>query len=235
MRLLLCLITLLVSLTMRAHEECDSTRFEARQLIVPGALIVAGGSMVALPQARQWVNKEIGTHNVGSADDYIRVVPLAAYEFLDFAGAKSRRSFTDRLLKGATATVIMGSLTYGTKYSVHEIRPNGRKRSFPSGHCAMAFMGAELLRQDYGTWVGLGGYVVATGVGVMRVMGGHHWVNDVVAGAGIGILSARAADWLLPLERRWFGLDTSRGESALIFPSYVPQCGAVTLTATFTL
>jgi membrane-associated phospholipid phosphatase len=33
----------------------------------------------------------------------------------------------------------------------------------------------------------------------------RHWLNDVLAGAGIGILSAKAAYWLLPWERRHLG------------------------------
>lgn len=164
-----------------------------------------------------------------TADDYFRAVPPAAYEFLAFAGVESRKPFADRLIKGATATVIMASLTYGAKYCISERRPDGSdRRSFPSGHTAMAFMGAELLRQDYGTWAGIGGYAVATGVGVMRVTGRHHWVHDVLAGAGIGFLSARAAEWVLPVERRLFGMD----RQAVIVPAYSPADGSVMLTAT---
>lgn len=225
---------LLVALPLQAQNEATDTvrSFDARQLIVPGAMIAAGATFVAIPQAREWVHKEIGTHDVGKSDDYIRVLPLAAYELLDFARVKSRQSFTNRVLKGATATAIMCTLTYGTKHCVREKRPDGTDRhSFPSGHASAAFMGAELLRQDYGTWVGLGGYAVASGVGVMRIVSGRHWLNDVVAGAGIGILSARAAEWLLPLERRWFGLDKSRREAAIILPGYSPETSTINLTA----
>lgn len=229
-------ICLLLALPLRAQEPADSvSAFKAKELIVPGALIAAGATFVAIPQAREWMHKEIGTHKVGSSDDYIRVLPLAAYELLGFTGLKCRRPIADRAIKGATATMIMAALTYGTKYCVHERRPDGSNlRSFPSGHTAAAFMGAELLRQDYGTWVGLGGYVVASGVGAMRIMGGHHWLNDVVAGAGIGILSARAAAWLLPIERRWFGLSRRPGECTFIIPSYSPATSAFSLTASIT-
>lgn len=44
-------------------------------------------------------------------------------------------------------------------------RPDGSARnSFPSGHTAMAFMGAELLRREFwevSPWIGVAGYVVA--------------------------------------------------------------------------
>lgn len=230
-KFLLLFIAALMTLQLQAAQP-DSARVKPAQWIVPGAMVAVGATFVALPQPRHWMAKEIGTHNIGSADDYIRIAPLAAYELLGLAGVKSQCPFVDRVIKGATAAVIMGAVTYGTKYCIHEERPDGSNRhSFPSGHAAAAFMGAELLRQDYGPWIGAGGYVVATAVGVMRLMGGHHWVNDVVAGAGIGILSAQAARWLLPLERQWLGLNQRRGESAIIVPGYAPGCGAVTLTA----
>ena len=38
-------------------------------------------------------------------------------------------------------------------------------------------------------WISVGGYVVATTVGVSRILNNRHWISDVLAGAGIGILS----------------------------------------------
>ena len=59
------------------------------------------------------------------------------------------------------------------------------------------------MRIEYGPWVGAAGYTVALGVAFLRVYNERHWTNDVIAGAGIGILSAHVGYWLLPLERRW--------------------------------
>jgi membrane-associated phospholipid phosphatase len=42
------------------------------------------------------------------------------------------------------------------------------------------------------------GYAVAVGSGVLRMYNNKHWLNDVVAGAGVGILSTRLAYWLYP-------------------------------------
>lgn len=55
-------------------------------------------------------------------------------------------------------------------------------------------MGAELVRIEYGGWYGAGAYAVAAGVGFMRMYNGRHWLHDVVAGAGVGILSARIGE-----------------------------------------
>ena len=55
-------------------------------------------------------------------------------------------------------------------------------------------MGAELVRMEYGGWYGIGAYTIAVGVGFMRMYNGRHWLHDVVAGAGVGILSARVGE-----------------------------------------
>lgn len=218
--------------------ETDTVKFTPQQLIVPGALVAVGALGVAVPpfvQARKWINKEIGRHEIVPVDDYLQYAPLVGYMFLDFAGVKSRRPFVDRVIVGATATILTVGLTHGIKWCVNEQRPHSeRMNSFPSGHSAMAFVGAELLRQDYGPWVGAAGYLAATAVGVMRIVRGYHWLNDVVASAGIGILCARAGEWLLPFNRRWLGLDRKRGEAAVLVPTYSPFDGSVNLSFAMT-
>lgn len=218
--------------------EADTTgcSFNARRLIVPGALIGIGALGVSIGpfvKARKWVNKEVGYHNMHRVDDYLQYVPLAAYLGLEYCGLKAQRPIVDRTLTAATGFVLMSAVTFGAKKSVRAERPDGSDlSSFPSGHAARAFLGAELIRSDYGTWPGVGAYVVATGVSAMRLAGQRHWVNDLLAGAGIGVLSARAALWLLPLERRWFGLERHRTQ-ALIAPAYEPATRSVALAATF--
>ena len=65
-------------------------------------------------------------------------------------------------------------------------------------------MGAELMREEYGNAWGAGAYVIAGGVAFLRMYNDRHWLNDVIAGAGVGILAARIGYWLLPLERKLF-------------------------------
>jgi membrane-associated phospholipid phosphatase len=40
--------------------------------------------------------------------------------------------------------------------------------------------------------------VVATGTGFFRMYNDRHWLTDVAAGAGIGILCTKTAYWLYP-------------------------------------
>ena len=56
----------------------------------------------------------------------------------------------------------------------------------------------------------------------MRIFNDRHWINDVMAGAGIGILSAKIGYWLLPLETRLFRLDKSKRDMSVV-PTYSPS------------
>ena len=58
----------------------------------------------------------------------------------------------------------------------------------------MAFTGAEVVRREYGEeypWI-----AVAILVAGMRVYNDRHWVGDIMAGAGLGVLSASAVYWI---------------------------------------
>ena len=167
-------------------------------------------------------------------DDCLQYVPAAAAIGLDFCGVEARHELRERIALTATAytalTVAAGSL----KLVISERRPDGSDyKSFPSGHAARAFMGAELVRSEYGWQWGVGAYAVATGVAALRVTGDHHYLHDVAAGAAIGVLSARLAYWLLPYERRLMGWDKSDVTvSALPTYDYGTRTIGVALTAT---
>ena len=68
-------------------------------------------------------------------------------------------------------------------------------------------------------WLSLTGYPIAVFTGVYRIFNDKHWVGDVVAGAGIGILSAEVAYWLFPKVSQLFSKDHSKN-SALVYPFY---------------
>ena len=73
----------------------------------------------------------------------------------------------------------------GLKYTVREMRPNGsRRNSFPSGHTTVAFIGAELLWQEYkdtSPWIGIGGYVIAASTGALRVYNNKPFTDIAVS------------------------------------------------------
>ena len=121
-------------------------------------------------------------------------------------GVKGKNNFKDRTIILGISGLLVGTSVNLLKYTTKIERPDKSTRnSFPSGHAAIAFMGAEFLRQEYkdvSPWYGIAGYAVATGTGLLRVYNDRHWFGDVVAGAGFGILSTKAAYWLYPMLQR---------------------------------
>lgn len=210
-----------------ADSECPDSvatdySFKPAKLIAPLALTAAGAVGIStLGGFKHYVNRQIGrwggSHNV-QIDNYLRFAPAAVYVGLGVCGVKSRNNLRDRVMAGATAYIFMGAIVAGTKACVQERRPDGSGfNSFPSGHVATAFTGAELMRIEYGNGIGAAGYAIAAGVGVLRIYNNRHWYNDVLAGAGIGILCARLGYWLLPLERKLFKF---RARDAVVMPYY---------------
>ena len=77
--------------------------------------------------------------------------------------------------------------TYALKLVVDKERPDGGKMSFPSGHTSSAFSGASFIQRRYGWKYGMPAYAAALFVGWSRIDSDAHYVEDVVAGAAIGI------------------------------------------------
>lgn len=178
-----------------------STQFRPRQLIFPAAAIAVGSAGI-----RSHLIDTRGERKKHTFDNTLQYLPTAAYLGLGFIpGVDHRHRFTSRLMAGVTAFALMSGLCQGVKRLAREPRPDtGAQTSFPSGHTATAFMGAELVRLEYGWGYGSAAYIVAAGIGAMRIYNNRHWCNDVLAGAGVGVLSAQVAYWLLPLEERLF-------------------------------
>ena len=173
---------------------------------------------LALPARGQYV-----------ADEVLRLVPPAAGLTLGALGVPAEHPFRERAAVMATSGIVVAGSVYLLKQGVQRERPNGQGMdSFPSGHTAIAFWGAEIVREEYGWGWGAGAYAVAGGVAALRLYHQEHWATDVLAGAAIGVLGARIGYWLLPWERRLFGWDESARTA--IVPTYAPRPGAVQLT-----
>lgn len=132
-----------------------------------------------------------------SLDNYMMHAPAAIVYGLNLAGVKGKNDFKNRTLLLLKSEMIMTALTFSFKSITNEERPDGGDNfSFPSGHTAQAFATATFMAKEYGEqsiWYSVGAYTMATTVGAMRIMNNRHWVSDVFAGAGIGILSTNIA------------------------------------------
>lgn len=170
------------------------------------------------------VNQKIDRHY--GIDNYLQVMPATLAWLLDFtSGIKARHNFRDRTLILATSYAFMGTTVYSIKSLTAVERPRnwGEFDAFPSGHTAVTFTGAHILYKEYkdcSPWIGIGGYLTATAVGVLRVINNAHWVSDVVTGAGLGILSAEIGYMMLPVWHRLLGIEKQKEQFVI-----TPQLG----------
>lgn len=124
-------------------------------------------------------------------------LPLATAWTLKLLGVESRSKSKRMVTANVLAAALTLGMTGGLKNSVDELRPNGiNNHSFPSGHVALAFMGATILEREFGhisPWVTVGGYAVATTTEWLRLRHNAHYVHDIFTGAGIGIVATNLA------------------------------------------
>lgn len=109
----------------------------------------------------------------------------------------------------AGTIVTLGKFTAGRMRPSHsgtdadDFHPFSGNASAPSGHTAMAFALATSLSDEiHNRWVTAGLYAAATATAWSRVNDNAHWTSDVVAGAALGIISAKFVSGRLSL----FGL-----------------------------
>lgn len=204
-------------------------QFSYKQLIVPGVLIgygVIGIGSDQLIDYNKGIRAEVQEHidEKLTLDDFSQYSPMVSVYALNFAGVEGKHNLGDRTIIMATSYALMAGTVTGLKHLIHERRPDGTSdNSFPSGHTATAFAGAEFLWQEYkhkSIWYGIAGYTVAAGTGAFRMHNNRHWLTDVATGAGIGILSTKAAYWLFPvIKKHIFGGDTGK-LTGMVMPFY---------------
>lgn len=135
---------------------------------------------------------ERGPRTPSNISDYTQFVPLGVVFALSAMHKPGEHKFLKQLSLAAQSEALMILMVRPLKSLTHETRPDGGPHSFPSGHTAQAFMAATILHKEYGhksIWYSVAGYTMATAVGTCRMASNRHWASDVLAGAGIGILS----------------------------------------------
>ena len=212
----LILTLFLSALQMQAQSDtlCNEHKFRLAHWALPITLTAAGIWGQHNPVVTHMSNEiaEELQENIDrkiTVDDYLQYSPTIAAFSLDLFGVPARHCFLPRLTMAAMAYTLMGLTVNSMKYTFHEWRPDHTARnSFPSGHTATAFVGAEILYQEYkhiSPWIGYMGYAAAAATGFFRMYNNRHYLHDVIVGAGIGMLSAKAAYFLYP---RLFGHPT---------------------------
>ena len=172
--------------------------------------------------------------NTGYYEDYVQYIPLVMDLGLDLVGVRSIDGYPDILIATATSFLAETVMVNGLKLLIKEERPNGTAfNSFPSGHTATAFTGAELVRMEYGWGWGLAAYAAAVAVGYGRVEHQSHWWWDTAAGALIGVASAQIGYNTVRPIKRLFGWEMPREAQLSLAPAVDPFSGAVCTKLSF--
>ncbi len=122
-----------------------------------------------------------------SGDALLLLLPAAAFATTFYHDDAQGRV---QLYKSAGTNL---ATTLALKYAIDKTRPDGSdENSFPSGHTSVTFQAASFIHKRYGTNYGLAAYALAAYTGYTRVQADKHYLEDVLAGAAIGVLSTYA-------------------------------------------
>lgn len=204
-------------------------KFKFKQLIIPTVLIgygVIGIESDGLKFVNSVIKEEVN-ENIDekiTIDDFSQYLPAASVYGLNAFGIKGKHNLKDRTIILGTSYLLMSASVLSLKSITKVERPDGSAfNSFPSGHTATAFAGAEFLWQEYkdiSIWYGISGYIIATGTGAFRIYNDKHWLTDVVAGAGIGILSTKIAYWINPFMQEKIFKSKEKKTTSIMAPFY---------------
>lgn len=207
-----------------------SLKFNYKQLIIPTLLITYGAIGTEKIDYLKELNFEIRREVIDdidqktSIDDFSQYVPALTVYVLNNLGIQGKNNLKDRSVILGTSFLLVFTSVTALKRITNIERPDGSSYSFPSGHTATAFAGAEFLWQEYkdkSIWYGISGYAVATATGIFRITNNKHWLTDVAAGAGIGILSTKIAYWLNPyINEKIFKSTREKKTVSMIAPFY---------------
>jgi membrane-associated phospholipid phosphatase len=182
-----------------------SSPLQFKKIILPAALIAFGSLDRTIPALKTFdanVQGDIKGTSKTKLDNIGMVAPGFAVFALKAFGVKSTNTFKDELAIYGITMISQAVVVSSLKKITHELRPDGSSySSFPSGHTSASFAGAEMLYQEFkhtSKFIGYTGYAVATATGILRMYNNKHWLGDVIAGAGFGILSTKFAYWLEP-------------------------------------
>ena len=212
-----------------------------KSLIIPVGLISYGfialgndGLKTLDNSTKQELNEDHPAF-VTKLDNYLQYTPALAVYGLNVLGIKGKNNFRDRTMIYALSTLISAAIVLPLKKITKIQRPDSSAfNSFPSGHTTTAFAAAEFLRMEYkdvSPWYGIAGYAVAATTGILRLYNNKHWVSDVVAGAGFGILSTKLAYWIYPsIKRKFF---KSESMNTVVMPYYQSGGGGLVLVYNF--
>jgi membrane-associated phospholipid phosphatase len=169
-----------------------------KHLAIPVSLIIYGITL----SGHESKELELSLHQKfplfkSHLDDYAQYIPIGAFLIDGPLGLNPQNNLKSRAVYTAISYGTMAITINILKRAIHEQRPDlSDYNSFPSGHTATAFAGAELFHQELKyshPILSYAAFPIAVGVGSFRMLNNKHYLSDVLVGAGIGILSTKLA------------------------------------------
>lgn len=168
-----------------------------------------------------------------TVDNYLQYSPLIATYALNMSGIKGKNKIVDQTALAFLSLAVAKGSAWALKDQIRQLRPNRASySSFPSGHTTTAFAAAEIMNQEFGdrsVWYGVAAYSAATATGILRVYNNAHWFSNVIAGAGLGILSVKATYAVYPHLKNLLKKNTN----VSMTPFYADRATGVSITARF--
>ncbi|TKB97690.1 phosphatase PAP2 family protein [Pedobacter cryophilus] len=198
MRKLILSILILVSfISLTFAQQKDSTRYKLtwKKAALPAAFMIVGFTQVGHESKELQVDlREDFPFFKSQLDNVAQYIPAGAFLL---NGYLPHQNFKSRAIVTAISYATMAITVNILKKTIHETRPDASgDNSFPSGHTATAFTGAELFHQglkNSAPVLSYAAYPIAASVGIYRLLNNKHYLSDVIVGAGIGILSTKLA------------------------------------------
>lgn len=181
-----------------------SVRLPLSMIALGTAITLDGDGMINKYELREERQEALGSFHT-SVDNYLQFAPIVVSYGLNALGIKAEHDFANRTALLIKSELFMVAMTFPLKQLSAVARPDtGERNSFPSGHTAQAFVAATFMHKEFGKknpMYSVIAYGMAASVGLMRIANNRHWVSDVIAGAGIGILSTNLA--YLTHQNKW--------------------------------
>ncbi len=206
--------------------------FSPKSLILPASLITVGVVGTAIDGMNDFhlFSRKDSVRQI-KVDNYLEWGMLGWVFLCDLMG-EEEHSWADQLCLVGLGEMINAGLVHGVKTIVNETRPDGGSRSFPSGHTSNVFLGAHIAYKEFkgrNPWLAYSGYAIGLLVGSSRLYNNRHWVADVVAGAGFGILSAELSYLIYFPVRNVIAkaINLRSGKEMVVSPSIVSGGGGI--------
>ena len=186
--------------------------FKTPAIIIPSTLLMYGLLKPIIPGIKNvdknlWSQVKTSYPNFHTtADDYIMWAPSSSVYLLDALSIKTKHTFKEHLILDAGSLIVAGGIGFVMRKisgNIEVYKMDGTK--FPSGHTVNAFRGAEIFHQELKEThkiLSYSGYVIAVAVGTLRIYNKAHYLTEVLAGAGLGILSTKLTYWAFDKVKR---------------------------------